>query len=159
MTPNIGMDDKSRKNVGAILTRILADAYVLYTKTRNYHWNVVGPQFHELHKAFEMQHEALDDVIDEVAERARAIGQPVAGTLTEFLQHARLKEHPGQRLGSTEMITDLARDHEAIIRQLREDVQLCAGSYGDIGTSDFLTGIMKRHEKLGWMLRAYLEGQ
>ena len=129
------------------------------TRKREITIDVVGPQFHELHKAFEMQYEALDDMIDEVAERARAIGQPAAGTPTEFLQHARLKEHPGQRLGSTEMITDLVRDHEAVIRQLREDVQLCAGSYGDIGTSDFLTGIMERHEKLAWMLRGYLERQ
>src|SRR5581483_1821755 len=78
---NIGLGERQRQGVTEVLGRLLADEYVLYTKTRNYHWNVTGPQFHDLHKFFEAQYEALDDIVDEVAERARSLGGPAVGTL------------------------------------------------------------------------------
>src|SRR6266436_1324028 len=96
MKPNIGIHDTQRAAVVEILNTLLSDEYLLYTKTRNYHWNVVGLQFNDLHKFFEAQYEELDDIVDEVAERARALGGHALGTLAEFTQHARLKEHPGQ---------------------------------------------------------------
>ncbi len=159
MKLNIGLSDKDRGGVIQILNALLSDEYVLYTKTRNYHWNVVGPQFNDLHKFFESQYEALDDIVDEVAERARSLGGRAAGTLAEFLQLARLKELPKQDREAREMISDLLNDHEAIIRTLRVDLETAADRYHDIGTNDFLTGLMERHEKMAWMLRAFLEGK
>jgi len=159
MKTNIGMTDKDCNGVVKALTALLADEYVLYTKTRNYHWNVVGPHFSDLHKFFESQYEELDDIVDEVAERARAVGGHAIGTLQEFTQHARVKERPAHYPASREMVADLLGDHETIIRQLREDVQMTAEKYHDMGTSDFLTGILEQHEKMVWMLRANLDGQ
>ena len=157
MKINIGITDKDCNGVVKALTALLADEYVLYTKTRNYHWNVVGPHFSELHKFFESQYEELDDIVDEVAERARAVGGHAVGTLEEFARQARVKEHPAHYPASREMIVDLLGDHETIIRQLRKDVQMTAEKYHDVGTSDFLTGILEQHEKMGWMLRVNLE--
>lgn len=157
MNPNIGISDGNRKSVVKILNTLLADEYVLYTKTRNYHWNVVGPQFNDLHKFFEAQYAGLNEVIDEVAERARALGGRSVATLAEFMEAARLKEHPGRYPGAGDMLENLLTDHEAIIRQLRADVDATASAYHDAGTSDFLTGLMERHEKMAWMLRAFLE--
>ena len=74
MKPNLGIADKDRDGVVKLLTGILADEYVLYTKSRNYHWNVVGLQFNDLHKFFESQYEELNDIVDDVAERARSLG-------------------------------------------------------------------------------------
>jgi len=71
MYPNIGLLDEQRAGVVALLNTLLADEYLLYTKTRNYHWNVVGPQFNDLHKFFEAQYNALNEIVDDVAERAR----------------------------------------------------------------------------------------
>lgn len=156
MKPSIGIVDSDRSAVVKILNTLLADEYLLYTKTRNYHWNVVGPQFNDLHKFFEGQYEALDDIVDDVAERARALGGPALGTLTEFTQQARLKEHPGQHPDARTMVGNLLADHESLIRQLREDLDTAASTYHDAGTSDFLTGLMERHEKTAWMLRAFL---
>ena len=135
---------------------MLSDEYVLYTKTRNYHWNVVGPQFNDLHKFFEAQYEALDDVVDEVAERARSLGGHALGTLAEFTRHARLAEQPGQYPDARGMLASLLHDHEALVRTLRADLETCAEKYRDAGTSDFLTGLMERHEKMAWMLRSFL---
>ena len=158
MKLNIGLSDQDRKGVGDILNNLLADEYVLYTHTRNYHWNVVGPQFHDLHKFFESQYEELNEVVDEVAERVRALGGKALGTVTEFLKHTRQKEHPGQSASSLEMVKFLLIGHEAIIQSLRVDLETCADKFHDIGTNDFLTGLMERHEKMAWMLRAMLEG-
>jgi starvation-inducible DNA-binding protein len=93
MSMNIGLSEAQREGVVTILNTLLSDEYLLYTKTRNYHWNVVGPQFHDLHKFFEAQYNALNEIVDDVAERARALGGNAFGTMAEFLKHTRLKEH------------------------------------------------------------------
>jgi starvation-inducible DNA-binding protein len=159
MKPNIGLADKDREGVLKILNTVLADEYVLNTKTKNYHWNIVGPQFHDLHKFLDAQYEELADIVDDVAERARSLGGQALGTLGEFLKQTRLKEQPGQYPGAREMIANLLADHEALIRTLRVDLEACAERYHDIGTNDFLTGLMEKHEKMAWMLRACLEGK
>jgi starvation-inducible DNA-binding protein len=158
MAPNIGISDSNREGVIRILNALLADEYVLYTKTRNYHWNVVGPQFNDLHKFFESQYEELDEIVDEVAERSRSLGGKAAGTLAEFTRLARLKEEPGQYPDARAMLANLLADHEAVIRTLRGDLATVMDKHGDAGTSDFLTGLMEKHEKMAWMLRAFLEG-
>lgn len=156
MKPNLGIVDSDRSAVVKILNALLADEYLLYTKTRNYHWNVVGLQFNDLHKFFEGQYDALDDIVDNVAERSRALGGSALGTLAEFTEQARLKEHPGEYPDGKTMIGNLLADHESLIRQLREDLETTASTYRDLGTSDFLTGLMEQHEKMAWMLRAFL---
>jgi starvation-inducible DNA-binding protein len=74
VNPNVGLIDEQREGVVLILNTLLADEYLLYMKTRNYHWNVVGPQFNDLHKFFEEQYDELNDIVDDVAERARSLG-------------------------------------------------------------------------------------
>ena len=159
MKPNIGLPDKSRDAVVRILNVLLADEYVLYTRSRNFHWNVVGPGFSELHAFFQTQYEALDDIVDEVAERTRALGGTAAGSLGEFLKLARLKESPVGPKDGPAMLAALLEDHEAVIQALRRDLGIVGEKHGDAGTNDFLTGLMERHEKMAWMLRAHLTGK
>jgi len=156
MKPNIGIQEKILQGVTQLLNALLADEYVLYTKTRNYHWNVTGPQFHDLHKFFEAQYEELNDIVDEVAERARALGSWALGSLAEFSSATRLKESPEMPLHWKEMVSGLLADHETVIRSLRGDLATCMEKYKDSGTSDFLTGLMEQHEKMSWMLRSLL---
>ena len=117
MKPRIGIADDMRRGVVELLSTLLADEYVLYTKTRNYHWNVVGTQFNDLHKFFEAQYEALDEVIDEVAERARSLGGHALGTLAEFTERTRLKEEPQKTPEAKQMLANLLADHETLIRE------------------------------------------
>ena len=74
MNTNIGISPKNLQGVVNELVKLLADEFVLYTKTRNAHWNVEGPDFHSMHIFFEQQYEALDETMDSVAERMRQIG-------------------------------------------------------------------------------------
>ena len=157
MKPNIGLIDSNRHGVVKLLTPLLADEYVLYTKTRNYHWNVVGPQFNDLHKFFEAQYQEIDEFVDEIAERIRQLGGKSPGTLAEFTKSARLKERPGQRPPARGMLAALLADHEAVITTLRSDLETAMAKFKDAGTSDFLTGLMEKHEKMAWMLRAFVE--
>lgn len=157
-TPNIGLSDGNRQSVIGILNTLLADEYLLYTKTRNYHWNVTGLQFNDLHKFFEAQYEQLDDTVDEVAERARALGGRAAGSLEEFKKLARLGEDViGKVPAARDMLANLLADHEALVRSLRADVDAVTDKYKDTGTADFLTGLLEQHEKSAWMLRSFLE--
>lgn len=157
MKINIGISDANRAAVIDILNRTLSDEYVLYTKTRNFHWNVVGPDFSELHKFFESQYEELDEIIDEVAERVRALGGISMGSLKEFSGRTRLAEPPAAKIEAKAMIGALLADHEAVIQALRADQEAAGVKHLDAGTADFLTGLMEQHEKMAWMLRACLD--
>jgi starvation-inducible DNA-binding protein len=117
----------------------------------------VGPQFNDLHKFFEAQYGELDGIIDETAERARSLGGNALGTLTEFVQRARLKEQPGTYPNAKGMLAALLADHETLIRNLRTDAEIAMDKHGDAGTNDFLVGLMEQHEKMAWMLRSFQE--
>lgn len=150
----IGIEENDRQEVISLLTKLLSDEYVLYTKTRNYHWNIVSPHFNDYHKFFEGQYGEIEVFIDDIAERIRQLGGKAIATLDELKSNARLKEHPGQYPNDREMFSNLVTDHESVIRSLRVDLKKCDQSYNDMGTSDFLTGLMENHEKMVWMLRA-----
>lgn len=116
-------------------------------------------QFHDLHEFFAKQYEELDEIVDDIAERARQLGGNALGTLSEFQKRARIKEHPNEYPDARTMISNLLDDHEAVIRSLRMDADATADKYHDMGTNDFLIGLMEQHEKMAWMLRSFLEGK
>ena len=157
MQPNIGLSPKNLKSIAEILSFVLADAIVLYTKTRKFHWNVSGNSFMELHKLFEKQYKILEEAIDEIAERINKLGAKTPGTMQEFLDMTSLKESPGRYPSQKEMLRELLKDHEAVIKQLRRYIDDCDEKYGDMGTSDFLTDLIKEHETIAWTLRRYLQ--
>lgn len=157
MNPNIGIHDKARQTVANDLSRLLADEYVLYTKTRNAHWNVEGPDFLDKHKFFESQYDQLDGFIDDIAERIRTLGHYAPATLGEFLKLTSLTEKSRSSNDSKGFIQELLADHEEIIIRLRGLITIFANDHADLGTSDFVTGLMESHEKMAWFLRSHLK--
>ncbi len=155
MKVNIGITDKNRQAVALALNQLLADEHVLYNKTRSYHWNVEGPSFMEFHKLYENQYNELAELIDQIAERIRTIGHFAEGRLKEILKLTNLDETevPADQ---EEQVTNLLSDHEVIIGRVRKMVDDFEEKYKDKGSSDFVTGILKYHEKTAWMLRSYL---
>jgi starvation-inducible DNA-binding protein len=156
---DIGVKDDARKKLVETLNMRLCDEYVLYTKTRNYHWNVIGPRFSQLHEFFEEQYEILEEMIDEIAERARQLGGKSLGTLEEFVRHSSINEQPGQYPDSQTMISNLLKDHEMVIKTLRKNADEADEEYDDMATNDFFLEAVQKHEKMAWMLRAHLEGK
>jgi len=155
---NIGLDEDQRLQVAQLLSQQLADQHVLYQKTRMCHWNLVGGRFDPLHKMFEAQYEALAEAIDQTAERMRMLDHVAPAAMGELLALARLQEVDGRLVMGQQALTMLLADHESAIRALRDDINACDEDYDDVGTSDFLTGLLRAHEKTAWMLRSHLEG-
>lgn len=156
MKTNIGISEEHKKAVAIELSRVLADEYILYTKTRNAHWNVEGADFYDKHKFFETQFELIDVFIDKIAERIRSLGHYAPATLKSFLSLTHLTEISREKNDSEGFIKELLSDHESIIIKLRENVNRFANEFQDAGSSDFITGIMEDHEKMAWFLRAHL---
>ena len=151
---DIGINKDNRIKVVEELNKLLADEVVLGVKTRNFHWNVKGPHFNDLHKFFEEQYNQINDSIDEIAERVRMLDEKPLSTLNEFLSHTRLKES-ASTLNSNQMIQELLDDQELLIKQIRSSSEFI-GELKDSGTEDFLVGLMQEHEKMAWMLRSTL---
>lgn len=155
MKTNIGIKEKDTAAVAEILNKLLADENVLYTKVRNAHWNIEGPDFHAQHLFFETIYDALAETIDEIAERVRAIGHYAVGSLKEFLELTQLSEDKPAKNDSQSYIKALLNDFESVIISIREDIDKVE-KHGDAGTEDFLVGILESHEKTAWMLRSHL---
>lgn len=155
MKANIGISEENLKAVALELNKALADLMVLYTKTRNYHWNVEGPDFMELHKFYEEQYSELEEAIDETAERIRTLGHYAQGRLSDFIKQTSLVEQEYTNDERTQL-SNLLDDHETVIRNLRRLVNDFADKYKDVGSSDFVTGLLRQHEKMAWMIRSYL---
>ena len=152
---NIGLKESAKTQLLGLLDALLADEFVLYVKTRNFHWNVAGPRFQPLHEFFEKQYEQLNGFVDEVAERSRQLGGRAMGSMKELAEAARLEESPSKGLSEEQMLSALMKDHESIVRSLRTDAEEC-GRLGDQGTMDFMVGLMQQHEKMAWMLRSFV---
>ncbi len=153
---DIGITNENSQGVAHILKQTVSDEYVLSVKTKNYHWNVTGLQFNDLHKFFDEQYEQIDVFIDEIAERIRSLGIKTIGSMADFLNNARLKEDTSVSRDATTMLNNLLNDHEELIRNLRNDLEVCQEKFDDAGNADFLTGLMEKHEKIAWMIRAFL---
>lgn len=155
--PSIGLTAKNRQKIESSLSGVLANQHVLYIKTRNFHWNLIGGRFHSLHVHFEEMYGELALAIDETAERIRMIGGVAPGSMGEFVKAASLKESKGALVSGDDAIKSLLADHETVIRSLRKEIPEI-GELDDHGTEDFLVGLLQKHETTAWMLRSYLAG-
>lgn len=149
-----GIPEEKRKRIADGLSKLLADTYTLLGKTHGFHWNVEGPTFHSLHEMFQEQYENLQEAVDEIAERVRALGYFPPGSLSQFLKHTGIEDEHGTP-DARAMVEQLARDNEEINRTAREIVQICHEA-DDTVTEDLLNKRMGDHEKTAWMLRATL---
>lgn len=151
---NIGMTDKQRKAIALGVSKLLADSYMLYIKTHNFHWNVEGPMFNTLHIMFMEQYTEQWNSLDLIAERIRALGAYTPGTYKEFSELTSVIE--SEKVPKAEkMIEELLHGHEVVIQTARS-IHPIAEAGGDEVTMDLLTQRMQVHEKTAWMLRSLL---
>ncbi len=155
MKPDLGVKEEHLQLVSEELNKLLADETILYIHTRNYHWNIEGANFSEMHLFYEKQFTALGDILDDIAERIRTIGHYTEARLADYLKLTHLIEQPYTN-NQQQQLMNLLSYHETIIRNLRKLIVLFYESHKDIGSSDFATQLLGRHEKMAWMIRAYL---
>lgn len=157
MPVDIGINEQDRKEIAEGLSRLLADTYLLYLKTHNFHWNVTGPQFHALHEMFMQQYTELADAVDVIAERIRAIGFPAPGSYGEFSELGSVKETRGiPSASASDMIRLLVEGNEAVTKTARTILPATERA-DDQSTQDLLVDRLRVHEKTAWMLRSMLE--
>lgn len=156
MKTQIGISETNRKEVANVLSKLLADETVLYIKTKNAHWNIEGDDLYEKHLFFETQFGQLDEMIDLVAERIRSIGHYAPATLNAYLGLTHLTEKNKFNNNGIGFIRELLADHQSIIITLREHIKPFSDKFQDLGTSDFITTLMERHEKMAWFLRSHI---
>ena len=152
---DIGISDKNRAAIAEALSRMLADSYLLYLKTHNFHWNVSGPMFQTLHILFMQQYTELWNALDLIAERIRALGHPAPGSYKRFVELSSIQEEEGVP-AARDMIRQLVAGQEAVARTARAAFKVAAAA-DDQPTADLLTQRMEVHEKNAWMLRVLLE--
>lgn len=152
---NIGLDSEHRKVMTDQLKVLLADSYTLYLMTHNFHWNVTGPQFRELHLMFEEHYTELATAVDLIAERIRTLAEPAPGTYREFGALSNLEE-PNGALSATEMVERLVEAHEVLARTIRSYLPT-AQEANDESTASLLSDRLAVHEKTAWMLRSLTE--
>ena len=157
MKTSIGISTENREVVAHQLAKLLADEFVLYTKTLNAHWNLEGMDFHSVHLYFEELYTQSAGIVDDVAERIRQLGHYAPATLKSFLELTHLTEHDAGGNDSRTLIKKLLADHESIIEFIRGNIDEFADAHKDAGTSDYITGLMEKHEKIAWMLRAHIK--
>jgi len=151
---NTGISAKDRAAIAGGLSRLLADTYLLYLKTHNFHWNVEGPMFQTLHTMFMEQYTEAWNAIDLVAERIRSLGHYAPGTYKEYLKLGSIRETEGVPRAE-QMVKHLIDAQEAVVRTARSILPL-AERANDQPTLDVLTQRMDVHEKNAWMLRSLL---
>jgi starvation-inducible DNA-binding protein len=155
MHMDTGINTEDRAKIVESLSTVLADAYMLYLKTHNFHWNVTGPMFSTLHVMFEEQYTEQWNALDDIAERIRALGHFAPATYKRYAELSSITEEPDV-LSAKEMIRQLVDGNETLIRTLRAGVKV-ADELDDYPTADMLTTRMEVHEKNAWMLRSFLE--
>jgi starvation-inducible DNA-binding protein len=153
---NIGITEKNKEQIAEQLNKILADEFVLYSKTLNAHWNITGPDFHTAHVYLETLYNEQQEIVDTVAEKIRTLGHYALGNLSQYVKVSHLSEKLTGKFDSQNLFKELLEDHESIIIFLRENIGPFGEKYGAEGISDYITSLMEQHEKTAWMLRAHL---
>lgn len=145
---------KARETLAKILDHVLAEECSLSATTRDYRWNVSGPNFHSLHKLFDEQRRQLDEWLAQIFQRTRAVGVMEPAKIEELTRAAEEARTSGAGLPAQQMIDDLLARHEEMSRKLRDDVERLA----DPGTAELLQRVADFHDTTAWMLRMLLEG-
>jgi starvation-inducible DNA-binding protein len=149
---DIGINQKNRLQIAEGLKALLADSYTLYLQTHNFHWNVTGPQFRELHLMFEEHYTELAVAVDDIAERIRTLDVVAPGTYKQFAALSSIDEIEGVPTAQ-EMVDILTKGHEQVVKTCRKALKL-AQDGDDESTAALVSDRMRLHEKTAWMLRA-----
>ena len=153
LQPNIGLDADDRQAVAEILTKLLPIETGLTIKTRFAHWNVRGKRYFEQRSLLSSHYEQLNQIIENLNDRIRMLGEIAVDRLQEFLGSFKWDD----LRSDAPDIKDLLAAHETAIRSLREDAKKCSEEFGDEVTRQFLVEILFQHEKMAWNLRSYFE--
>lgn len=150
---SLGFESDESKQLVDLLNELLCNLQVHYQKLRNFHWNVEGGDFYDLHDQFQLEYEAVTKEIDEIAERIRVFGFKPLSTLKEYLELSNIKEASSETKAE-DMVKEIINDFEILFSYMIEVIEY-ANEIDDLSTAMLITEFMKRTEKSHWMLTAF----
>ncbi|MBW2961086.1 Dps family protein [Mesonia aestuariivivens] len=136
------------------LNILLADYHLYYQKLRNFHWNIIGKSFFDLHEKFEEMYDDAVLKIDDIAERVLTLRFQPASNFSDYLKLSNLEESDSE-FTDIEMVKILLEDHGKILSQMRKVVKV-ADEANDEGTIDLIGAYIRELEKTSWMLDAWV---
>lgn len=150
----LGWTETETEEITSALNNLLANYTIHYQKLRNYHWNVKGADFFDLHEQFEQQYSEALRNIDDIAERIRIFGKTPISTLKEYLEIAEIKE-TGSQLSSELMVRELLSDYRILLQYMFTVVETAA-QHSDSGTEEMVKVFINHVEKHHWMLSSFM---
>lgn len=150
---SLGFESEESEKLVALLNELLCNLQVHYQKLRNFHWNVEGGDFYDLHDQFQLEYEAVNVEIDDIAERIRVFGMRPISKMQAYLDNSNIKEADSDT-PADEMVKDIINDFEILLSFMIEVVEY-ANEIDDLSTAMMITEQMKRTEKSHWMLSAF----
>ncbi|MEX2350413.1 MAG: DNA starvation/stationary phase protection protein [Flavobacteriaceae bacterium] len=149
----LNLNKEKTNNTVNELNTLLADFHLYYQKLRNFHWNIVGKSFFDLHIKFEEMYDDTKLKVDEIAERILTLRYQPTSNLSEYLKLSNIKESKAT-LDDVTMIDTLIEDHSTLLKQMRKVVKV-ADEANDEGTIDMIGAYIREMEKTTWMLDAW----
>jgi starvation-inducible DNA-binding protein len=152
--------DLNREGVAEITTalrQLLADAFALYLKTKNFHWHMTGQHFRDYHLLLDEHAEQIFAMTDDIAERARKIGGTTLRSISDISRHQRLKDNNDERVGPKEMLVELNADNQALTRYFRSAHETCE-KYNDVATASMIEVWIDQTERRTWFLSEIVQG-
>jgi starvation-inducible DNA-binding protein len=146
--------DLNREGVADIATelrRLLADAFALYLKTKNFHWHMTGQHFRDYHLLLDEHADQIFAMTDDIAERARKIGGTTLRSISDISRHQRLKDNNDDSVGPKEMLAQLSADNQALTRYFRSAHETCE-KYNDVATTSMIEVWIDQTERRTWFL-------
>src|SRR5690606_25169433 len=153
----LGFTNLEATEIILCLNELLANYQVHFHKLQNFHWNVKGRDFFELHEQFEKMYKKAFENVDEIAERIRVFGKTPISTMKEYIELSEIKESPTNLSGEF-MVRAILSDYEVLISYMIETVEQ-AQKNGDAGTVDMVNGFIKQMEKDHWQLTAWINSK
>ncbi|GGZ23378.1 DNA starvation/stationary phase protection protein [Echinicola pacifica] len=153
-TNEIGLKVKDSKVLAEKLNNLLANYEIYYQNLRNFHWNVSGPNFFELHAKFEELYNEANEAIDETAERILTLGERPLSSFSEYIEQAVIKE--AKKISEPTKMVEQVRDNLGTLLTLERETLEIASAQGDEGTVALMSDYITSKEKVVWMLSAYL---
>ncbi len=156
--PVTGITDVDGRKLSDFLNHLLADEYILFTKTLNYHWNITGPRFHSIHTFLEDRYKDSIKIMDTIAERVRILDERPISTMSSIVKTSKIHEVNGSAYSSNEMLADLFETQLEIQSSIKEFLSSnTILMEKDPVSEDLLIGLTKKHEEVSWMLKSYLQ--
>ena len=137
--------------ISAAINAVLADAFALYLKTKNFHWHVSGPHFRDYHLMLDEQSEQIFATTDDIAERVRKIGGTTLRSIGQISKLQTIKDNDENFVPAHEMLRELMNDNKHVAAAMRECHEL-ADKHDDVATAGLLENFIDGTERRTWFL-------